>query len=53
VHGAVVGYLFCLRFDRGVVHSVVVGYLYCLRFDRGGMLEVDNILQILFLYIEA
>jgi hypothetical protein len=32
----VVGYLYCLRFDRGVVHSAVVGYLYCLRFDRSG-----------------
>ena len=30
-----VGYLYCLRFDRGVVHGAVVGYLYCLKFDRG------------------
>ena len=31
----VVGYLYCLRFDRGVVHGAVVDYLYCLRFDSG------------------
>ena len=45
VHGAVVGYLYCLRFDRGVVHGAVVLYIvnyYSCRFSTGVVLYVVN-----------